>query len=558
VNGGGRTSVGGGAGNAGLPGAGGTTVTGKSEGGVPDPDSGGGGNVIDGSTGDSAVEAGIVCGVGLTPCSHACVDMLTDRNHCGTCGTVCTGTDVCTKNGCAPPCANGLTLCQPTGTTTSVCVDTTLDENNCGGCNRLCAGGFVCESGTCVIDCGALTRCGTQCSDTTTDDVHCGNCSMNCKTSGQVCSAGVCQANCGFPFIACGSTCVNPQTDSQNCNGCGKPCSVGQACIGGTCTKLVENCQNGSDDDQDGLVDCLDPDCTTGFTCATTPAGWTGPIAFWSGATGAAPSCAASGGYPSALLTASSGLVVPPYTCPTCSCAVAAGTYCDDLSFRIYNAASSPCTGLPWTDVTVPANGACQDWALGGAMGISANSAKLQNAPGSYVHGSCTPSQQSPRFPAAGWGTEVRGCAASASQGGGCSAGQCLPKPVAPYGARLCVFRSGISSCPPDYPVQTPGAGQQYYQSILEGRSCSGCSCSTSCGGSVKAFAGIGCTGTGSPVTTTDSVTCSPIPKDSNPGGTDHHSLQWTNVGPVCGALPSALSGAPAPDSPITVCCQGP
>ena len=38
---------------------------------------------------------------------------------------------------------------------------------------------------------------------------------------------------------------------------------------------IVEDCLNAQDDDNDGLVDCADPDCESGFVCVRVPPpGW--------------------------------------------------------------------------------------------------------------------------------------------------------------------------------------------------------------------------------------------------------------------------------------------
>jgi hypothetical protein len=570
VNGGGPN---GGGGGTGVGTGGETTIGGKREGGAPHFDAGIGGNSGtggQGTLGDASVDAGLVCGVGLTACSGVCVDLLQDRNNCRNCGTVCTGTDVCTQDGCKPPCTVGLTECKPTGTTTNVCVDTAIDENNCGGCNKPCPGGFVCEGSKCLVDCGTQTRCTTQCYDTTTDDLHCGDCTTNCKNLGQVCSGGHCQPNCTAPFILCGGaggTCVNPTNDDQNCNGCGKPCATGEGCINSKCTKLVEDCTNGSDDDRDNLIDCADPDCNAGYKCAATPAGWNGPIALWTGAAGTGPSCGASGGYPGALLNANAGLVIPPYTCPSCTCAPASGSTCDTLSF-VFDTSTNCSDVSPWLAMDFPPSASCRATlqALCCAKNASARSIRLENPPTSYAHGSCTASQATPNFPNTSWSNEVLGCSAPVNSAGGCGGAQCLPKPAAPFGTSLCVFRSGISpSCPADYPVQKPGVGQQYYQSVLEGRSCTGCNCgSPTCGGTLTLSTNGTCSADSTVLNLGPTNSCTTIPGDPTQAASgmnnasDTRSYTYTNSGPVCGTAASTLNGAPKPDGAITVCCQSP
>ena len=43
---------------------------------------------------------GGTCRAGLTECNGKCVDLITDRNHCGTCDTVCTTDRTCFSGTC--------------------------------------------------------------------------------------------------------------------------------------------------------------------------------------------------------------------------------------------------------------------------------------------------------------------------------------------------------------------------------------------------------------------------------------------------------------------------
>jgi hypothetical protein len=56
----------------------------------------------------------------------------------------------------------------------------------------------------------------------------------------------------GFDFL----------TGRDNCGRCDQKCSATQDCIAGQCTGRREAaCDNGADDDSDGPIDCVDPDC---------------------------------------------------------------------------------------------------------------------------------------------------------------------------------------------------------------------------------------------------------------------------------------------------------
>jgi hypothetical protein len=349
---------------------------------------------------------------------------------------------------------------------------------------------------------------------------------------------------------------VNTSTDDQNCNGCSKPCGQSQGCVAGVCKNLIEDCQNGSDDDRDGKIDCADTDCQTGFVCAGAPSGWTGPVALWVGGAGAAPACSGAGAYPANLLAAHDGLSTPNYTCPACSCTPSSGSSCKPLNFYYDQTAVCDPLAKAWT-VSAQPSGQCNAVALSQAN-PSAHSSQLIGSPASYVTGSCVGGQPTPQFPAASWTSDLVACGNSPASGGGCSVGQCFAKPKAPFGAQLCIFRSGVASCPSEYPVQRPGASRQFYEAWLEGRSCSACSCGApSCGGTVHAFTDGACTENDTVVAIDGS--CTTIPLDpSRTGSIDTRGMRWDDAGAVCGSPTSQLSGAPQPNSPVTVCCQAP
>lgn len=91
------------------------------------------------AAGDSASPG---CDAGLAVCSGVCVDMTSDANHCGSCTTVCTGTDRCVLGVCVPRCAPPTVVCG------GLCVDPQTDEFNCGSCGVVCVSG-LCNAGSC-------------------------------------------------------------------------------------------------------------------------------------------------------------------------------------------------------------------------------------------------------------------------------------------------------------------------------------------------------------------------------------------------------------------------
>jgi hypothetical protein len=93
------------------------------------------------------------CANGRGCCSGACVDLTTDKEHCGTCAaSPCTATQVCSP--CTGSCSGqDVARCCPTGKRTNCggkCVNLKTDENNCGRCGKQCKGKKVCKQGDCV------------------------------------------------------------------------------------------------------------------------------------------------------------------------------------------------------------------------------------------------------------------------------------------------------------------------------------------------------------------------------------------------------------------------
>jgi hypothetical protein len=60
------------------------------------------------------------------------------------------------------------------------------------------------------------------------------------------------------------------QHDPVNCGVCGHVCAPGTECDGGVCRE--SNCEDGIDNDNNGLTDCADPNCP-GRACAAADAG---------------------------------------------------------------------------------------------------------------------------------------------------------------------------------------------------------------------------------------------------------------------------------------------
>ena len=186
------------------------------------------------------VANGACCPAAQTGCGGSCVDERTDKAHCGACGLACTnpqGTTSCAGGVCTPVCKAGFAVCA--GPPKGGCeVDTMTDPNHCGACGTVCSnahGTTTCASGVCnpicnpdffdcdgnpdngcetaFIDDGTCVACGHHCTGTLTCESN-GECAC---LSNADCNGGT-LGNCdGFGICSCfdtGST----------------ACAVGQRC----------------------------------------------------------------------------------------------------------------------------------------------------------------------------------------------------------------------------------------------------------------------------------------------------------------------------------------
>jgi hypothetical protein len=135
---------------------------------------------------DDDESAAVGCPLGSLECDGVCIDVQSDKDHCGSCLLGCGDGLVCIDAECGSGCVADALFCD------GECVDVSVDRNNCAGCGNVCSDEEVCTVGGCASDCvTGTTQCGNVCVDTDADDDHCGDCNMSC-TSMQTCVAGMC------------------------------------------------------------------------------------------------------------------------------------------------------------------------------------------------------------------------------------------------------------------------------------------------------------------------------------------------------------------------------
>jgi len=225
-----------------------------------------------------------------TTCSDGNACTQTDTCQGGVCGgtnpVVCGAPGQCQGPGtcdpqtgaCSFPPANDGTPCNDG----SLCTQTdTCTGGTCGGTPITCPAPGECHlQGTCNPQTGQcsnpVAQDGTQCSDgnacTVGDACQGGGCApgspLQCTALDECHVPGVCNPQTG--------QCTNPTaTDGTACDD-GSQCTAGDQCVGGVCQGVIgdclEVCTDQDDNDDDGLIDCLDPDCPN-CTPITNPCG---------------------------------------------------------------------------------------------------------------------------------------------------------------------------------------------------------------------------------------------------------------------------------------------
>ncbi len=209
--------------------------------------------------GQTCVDGSCTCNQGLESCLNSCVDVQTDQNNCGGCGTSCGSGGVCTNAACSCP--------APATECNGVCTDVQTSMTNCGACGMPCSafgdGGQLqeCMGGDCIAcggagqPCCGLTGCGgglscegapgtpesrcacpatstacgdDACVDLRADEDHCGNCETACET-GEVCLAGAQGATC----VVCGDVgdpCCEGPFGFDTCTR-GNTCGPNRTCV---------------------------------------------------------------------------------------------------------------------------------------------------------------------------------------------------------------------------------------------------------------------------------------------------------------------------------------
>jgi hypothetical protein len=510
----------------------------------------------------------------INPCDQGSVDcstgvaVCTDQGPSSTLnGTSCGTNEVCDDGACVActiglsctptnACDTGTTACD-TGVTT--CKDTgiaVLDGTACGT-------GKLCEKGVCVT-CSEGAACAPTGAPCDTGTIACGTGSPVCTDtghfapngtpcgSGNVCNNGVCSpcvqnAAC-TPTNPCHTGTLNCTGGTPVCNdtgnsvGNGTSCGTNLDCQSGVCCSSVEICDNGVDDNCNGLVDCADPYCTSspgGWACTTLPVG--------------------------------SGWTIAAYdatTRPTCPSSFN-GTETDVVSDIAFSTAICSCTCSLTTPAVCTGKWAWSEGTTSGCSGVT---------PGglSFTNGVCVNNTGDNLYQPVYWtgvassvGTKAGACGAKTTTtkptvtdqtgetcalpavGAGCSAGS-VCAPVKPTGFQLCSYNTSGIACPTGLTPNPVDTGW------TDTRTCSACTCGTedlACSlQGADFFVNTGCTGNSCEISTG----CNKCNLNNGTGNTNAVRGVFTSNGDesVCVVKTSpSPSGTVTPTGPITMCC---
>jgi len=320
-----------------------------------------------------------------------------------------------------------------------------------------------------------------------------------------------------------------------------------------TCASNVEICNNGIDDNCNGLIDCADPACgPASWTCThqVVPAGWT-VVEYASGAT---PPTTCGGGY-----TAGSSVYEGPFpnAMCTCACNVTTSGSCENGSFEYaLSDQNGNCTVTGVPDPDTAGNGSCQ--AIGGAGYPTTSSTKEKIAPIAYTPGACTASANTTKPPIPENGHV---CAETTSAGAGCAnSGACVPAVQAGYSLCIQSPSGSAPACPTGFTnVHDVGTG------FTDTRGCSSCNCTgptAECANPMVTLftdpngtCGDGGTGTVKADNGCDAINLGPG-TTANP---TFHGYEYsaTVTGEACGGSGSATpNGGVTLTGAGTICCQ--
>lgn len=305
------------------------------------------------------------------------------------------------------------------------------------------------------------------------------------------------------------------------------------------------------------ILDCklndagTDASASCGGTCAPFPplGEWEGPVLFWSGPSGTAPTCPEQA--PAIGYQGHGDDLVSSPLCDACSCSPSTGRCAPPASMTASSAqCGQPGTTTPF-DGPVAWDGSCSAHdCIGPAPQCTHGLSVTSLAVGPLVVAdevcAASPTTSNPNTPT--WMTDVLACRGLVMCGNAGAA--CVPAAM-PSGFKTCIYHDGNTPCPDSYPEQ-----HLAYTGFDDTRACTTCECGKpaggSCSGTLTLFTDAACAMqvAGSPPLSSSGPACVPA---GLPLGSKTLTLSPYQAG-AC-APTGGPSGAAQATGPSTFCC---
>jgi hypothetical protein len=299
----------------------------------------------------------------------------------------------------------------------------------------------------------------------------------------------------------------------------------------------AEICDDGIDNDCNGVADCADPACSAGYACIDpVPDGWS-YVAFAGNTTTA---CPAGFGASTDLKT-----VTGDGSGGTCSCSCnATGTGCTSSAYALK-------TGTGVCDTTTGSilsnSAACQAFSTPPDLATGAFAQVVAPAAGGSCNKAVTKGSSVPAI------KDGRQCAAPPRGGKGCPGTQvCVPKPAT---MQLCAMKPSVDACPAAFSVKrTAGTG------ATDQRVCNDASCTCTgptCTGPLSLFSNANCMGGKSTTIAAGGACQSPPGGDFGMNGSAKgYTSTIAGACSTAGGFNNAVSGSIAFANQETICCK--
>jgi len=307
---------------------------------------------------------------------------------------------------------------------------------------------------------------------------------------------------------------------------------------------MTENCLDGVDNDENGLIDCADPGCQPGFECV--PAAPPDLILAHVASRSPSPNeLSCSDGSSAQVVFDRPG---DPLSCSGCSCAAAQDTGCSppEVTCWQYSTSCSSNTDYVGND----GDNDCHDFP--GGVYISTNDSCIRTADSAPI-GACPASGGTVMQTPPPWKRQRDVCRIGQT-GGGCAMGDvCAPRPPEDFEPEVCAVREGDQMCPAGWQKTEIGFSDEDDQ-----RGCLPCQCSSPVGlsctsGDITIYDDDNCAGDSSTVAESCVDTSSLI--DYTSGSYELNSGVVSGQG-SCTASGGEPTGEVVGLLPFTICCR--